>query len=292
MRVSENMRLANTATAQGRLADRLDAASRVATRGARVAAPSDDPVAYATKVRSDTALTLIERRSQLATKVSGELDVAEGALSNATELLSQARAAAVEGANGTLDAPSRQLIATQVNALRDEMLGIANTRYGNKYLFAGSKTDTAPFDPNGAFVGNDIVSRVPLMDGVAPPGNVSGAKTFTALGGQDVLGALKSLADALTANDPVAIRTSIGFLDAAHTQLVQGQTEAGLSNERFRSAIDVMATTKVVVSRTLSTEVEGDPMQHLTELTLAKSAYEQGVAVTRQLLSLTSLTRQ
>ena len=172
------------------------------------------------------------------------------------------------------------------------MLGIANTRYADKYVFAGTKTDTAPFDASGNFVGNDIVTRVPLMDGVAPAGSVSGAKTFTATGGQDVLGALKTLADALSANDPDAVRSSITLLDAAHTQLVQGQTDAGLASERFRSAVDVMANTKIAVATVLSKQVEGDPMQQLTELTLAKSAYEQGVAVTRQLLSLTSLTRQ
>ncbi|CAN5925182.1 flagellar hook-associated protein FlgL [soil metagenome] len=292
MRVSENMRLANTSSAQSRLAERLDKASRVASRGSRVAAPSDDPVAYGTKVRGDNTLALIERRSQLATKVSGELDVAEGALSTATDLLSQARATAVEGANDTLDANARKLLGTQVKALREEMLGLGNTRYGTKYIFGGTQTDTAPFDASGNFVGNDITTRVPLMDGVEPPANVSGARAFTAAGGQDVLAALQTLSDALDANDPTTVRAAIGLIDSSHTQLVQGQTEAGLSNERFKSAVDVMANTKVVVSGVIASQVEGDPMQHLTELTLAKSAYEQGVAVTRQLLSLSSLTRQ
>ncbi|HSO36563.1 MAG TPA: flagellin, partial [Labilithrix sp.] len=115
---------------------------------------------------------------------------------------------------------------------------------------------------------------------------------FTAAGGQDVLAALQSLADALDANDPTTVRAAIGLIDSSHTQLVQGQTEAGLANERFKSAVDVMSNTKIVVSGVIASQVEGDPMQHLTELTLAKSAYEQGVAVTRQLLSLSSLTRQ
>jgi flagellar hook-associated protein 3 FlgL len=286
------MRLANTSTAQSRLASRLDKASRVASRGATVASPSDDPVAYAAKVRTDHALSLIERRSELATKVSGELDVAEGAISTGIDLLSQARESAVAGSNDTLDASARKLLGQQVSALRDEMLGIANTRYGTKYLFAGTKTDTAPFDPSGAFVGNDVVIRVPLMDGVSPPANVSGARAFTAVGGRDVLADLKTLADALAANDVVTIRASIDLIDASHTQLVRGQTEAGLASERFRSAIDVMATTKVVVAAARANEVEGDPFEHLTELSLAKAAYERGVEVTRQLLSLSSLTRQ
>jgi flagellar hook-associated protein 3 FlgL len=292
MRVTEKMRLASTSTAQSRLGGRLDKASRIASRGARVESPSDDPVAYAAKVRADHQLSLIETRSALATKVSGELDVAEGALSTGVDLLSQAREAAVQGSNDTLDASARKLLGQQVNALRDEMIGIANTRYGTKYLFAGTKTDTAPFDTTGAFVGNDIVTRVALMDGVSPPANVSGARTFTAVGGRDVLADLKTLADALSANDVVTIRASLDSIDASHTQLVRGETEAGLASERFRSAIDVMASTKIVVATARASEVEGNPMDQLTELSQAKAAYERGVEVTRQLLALSSLARQ
>ncbi len=114
MRVTEKMRLATTSAAQSRVGARLDKASRIATRGSRVESPSDDPVAYAAKVRSDNALSLIESRSELATKVSGELNVAEGALSTGVDLLSQVREAAVGGANESLDPASRKLLAQQV----------------------------------------------------------------------------------------------------------------------------------------------------------------------------------
>lgn len=291
MRVSEKMRLAGAVTAQNSLAARLDKASRVAARGERVTTPSDDPVAYASRVRTNHALTLIERRSELATKVSGELDVAEAALSTGVDLLAQARVAAVAGSNDTVDAGARKLLAQQVSALRDEMIGVANTRYGTKYLFAGTKTDAAPFTPAGAFTGNDLVTRVPLMDGVSPPANVSGARAFTAAGGRDILADLQALADALAANDVTAVRASIDSIDSSHTQLVRAETEAGLASERFRSAIDVLASTKTVVAQTRAAEVEGDPIAHLTELSQAKTAYERGVEVTKQLLSLTSLVR-
>ena len=291
MRVSEKMRLAGTQGAQSRLATRLEKASRVAARGERVAMPSDDPVAFAAKVRIDHTLSLIDKRSELALRVSGELSVAEGALSTGVDLLAVARECAVAGSNDTLDAGARKLLAQQVNAVRDEMLGIANTRYGTKYLFAGTKTGTPPFDPSGAFVANDVIMHVPLLDGVAPPTNVSGARAFTSAGGRDILADLKALADALDTNDVASVHASIDIVDATHTQLVRSQTEAGLAAERFRSAIDVMTATKTVVTQARASEVEGDPMVHLTELSLARSAYERGVEVTRQLLTLSSLAK-
>lgn len=293
MRVTEKMRLATTSDAQTRAGARLDKASRVAARGSRVASPSDDPVAYAAKVRSDHALSLIETRSELATKVSGELNVAESALSTGVDLLSRVRESAVAGANETLDPASRQLLAQQVKAIREEMIGIANTRFGTKYLFGGTKTDTPPFSSGtGAFTGNDIVTRVPLMEGVSPPTNVSGARAFTTAGGRDVLDDLKTLADALDANDVTTIRSSLDNIDSAHTQLVRAETEAGLASQRFSSAIDIIAGNRTVISAARAKEVDGDPFDQLTELSLSKAAYERGVEVTRQLLSLSSLTRQ
>ena len=291
MRISENMRLATATVAQGGVAARLDKAGRIAATGVNVQAPSDDPVAYGAGVRYDAEATLIDKRSAIATEVSGELDVAQNALSQGVDLMSQARSLAVEGANGTLDANARNLLANQVSSLRDSMLGIANTKYGSKFLFGGSKIDTPPFNPSGVFVGDDVLNHIPLMDGVSPQSNVSGAKTFTAAGGRDVLGDLQGLVDALNANDPVAVQASIGNLDLSHSQLVQGQTQAGLASERFSSAIDVMATTKTSVAAAKSKEVDGDPMQQLTELSLAQSAYQRSVEITKQLLSISSISR-
>ncbi len=292
MRVSENMRVAGASSAQRQLASRLEKASVVAARGEKVTAPSDDPVAYAARVSGDHASTMNDRRFELATRVSVEMEMAEGVLSVGVDLLAQARATAVAGSNDTLDAGTRALLAQEVTALHTRMLGVANSRFGNKYLFAGSKTDAPPFELSGAFVGDDVVTRVSLMDGVAPPGNVSGARAFTQAGGRDVLGDLKTLADALAANDVAGIRASIDAVDASHTQLVRAQTEAGFGIERFRSAIDVMDSARIVMAKTRANDVEGDSLAHFTELTLAKSAYERGVGVTRQLLSLLSLSRQ
>ncbi|MGC4092274.1 MAG: hypothetical protein QM756_31205 [Polyangiaceae bacterium] len=40
-----------------------------------------------------------------------------------------------------------------MRGIRSELLKLANTRGNKGYLFAGSKTQTAAFDANGAFSG-------------------------------------------------------------------------------------------------------------------------------------------
>ncbi len=292
MRVTENMRLATTGLTQKRLANQLEKASRIAGSGEKVTMPSDDPVAYASRVRSDHALALNEQRSQVAAKVSAELSVAEGALSSGVDVLAKARELAVGGMNATLDAGSRKLLAQQARELRSQMLDLANTRYGTKYIFAGSKTDTPPFDAAGTFVGNDNIPRVALLDGVSPPTGISGARSFTPVGGRDVLADLEALADALDANDVPAVSASVVGIDASASQLVRAEAEARLTTERVTAAADLLSSMKVVIATARAAEVEGDPIQHLTNLTLAKTAYERGIGVTQKLLSVTSISRQ
>jgi flagellar hook-associated protein 3 FlgL len=289
MRVTERSRIDAMNLAQGRASARLDKAARVASNGQRVTKPSDDPAAYGAMVRRDYALATLEEHAKIASRAQGELDVVQNVLSTAVDIMARAQETAVNGLNDTTGESGRKLLAEDVRTMRDELLSIANTRYGDKYLFGGSKTDTMPFDQvNGAFYGNDQIVRVPVLAGVTPPSNVSGAKAFTSVGGRDIFADLAALAQALDANDEDAIRTASKPLTDGHAQLVRSQVDAGFSSERFRDAADVLTSTKAAITEQLSKEIEGDPATQLTELTLARTAYERSIAVTKELLAITT----
>lgn len=289
MRVTERTRVGMMTLAQTRASERLDKAARIASNGQRVSKPSDDPAAYGSMIRKNYAIALLDQHSQIATRAEGELDVAEHALSQGIDILSRAREAAIAGANTTADAHARRLLGDEVRMLREQLIGIANTRYENKYVFGGTKTDTPPFDPvTAAFTGNDQIVRIPVLEGVAPPGNVSGARAFTAAGGRDILAELDGLAQALYANDAAGVTARIDALKEGHEQIVRSQVEAGFAAERFRTAGDIIASTRTAIAEQLNHEIEGDPVAQLTELTLARTAYERSVAVTKQLLQIGS----
>jgi len=291
MRVTEKSRLNVLLLAQNRGAERVDRAARAATSGKKVLRPSDDPAAYGSMLRRDFSLAMLETHEQNATRTQGEFEVAQNALSNATDLFVRAKELAVEGANTTGNAQSRKLQADEVYELRDQLLAIANTRYGSKYLFGGTRTDVEPFDPTTFFFqGNAQSIAVPVLEGVAPTGNVSGARAFTVAGGRDVFADLTSLAQALAANDIPAIRAALTPLERAHDQLVASQVEAGFGANRFKTALEIITTTKTAITEQLSKEIEGDPVKQLSELTIAKQAYEKSVAVTKQILAIAART--
>ena len=211
-------------------------------------------------------------------------------MNSATDLLAQARSLAVQGANDALSPTDRAALATSVDGIREQLLGLANTRGAQGYVFGGSRTDTPPFDATGAFVGNDTVLRVPVTDGVGVKKNVSGAKAFTAAGGIDVFTQLAALSTALTTNNVAGVRTGIDDMQTGYDQAVAVQVDAGLSMERLRSSADVLDTASLAVSQANSRDIGADDLAGLaTELAAASNSYTQSLDVTKKLLSIPSL---
>jgi flagellar hook-associated protein 3 FlgL len=291
IRLTERVKLATLLEAEQGAALRLEKASRIAATGTKISRPSDDPSGYASLVQRNDQLAMLERRNDLASRAASELDVVQNSLSSAVDLIAKAREVAVSGNNGTIDANARNILAQDVDALRGELLSIANTRYGNKYIFAGSRTETIPFNTAGTYSGNDEVLRVPVLEGVALPSNVSGAQAFTAAGGRDVFADLASLKTSLETGDMNGISQALTNLDTAHKQVIRVQVDAGFAAERFRTAGEVLETTKTAVIEGLSKQIEGDPTKHYTDLSLARTAYERAIVVTRELLSISKIAR-
>lgn len=292
MRVTDGMHMLIAMRSNAAAASRLDKAARAASAGARVLAPSDDPVAYAALVRRGATIATADARAQVARGAADELGIAERALDSAAELVDEARSLAVQGSNEALSAVDRGFLAVRVRALREQLIEVGNTRGTNGYLFGGTRTDAPPFDPAGTFVGNDVERRVPLSDDVAPRANPSGARAFTAAGGRDVLADLDALATALETDDVAGVRTAIDLTREAHAQIVAVQVEVGLGMDRFRIGADLLDDARLSVETGYARDSGAtEAPSILTELAASSSAYEQSLEVTRRLLSLSSLAR-
>src|SRR5208337_5014218 len=57
----------------------------------------------------------------------------------------QAEQIASEGSNSTNDTTTNEALATQVDALINSLLSVANTQNGNTYLFGGTASNKPPF---------------------------------------------------------------------------------------------------------------------------------------------------
>lgn len=106
--------------------------------------PSDDPTDIAQDLSTRTDLTVENQLSNNFTNTTNQLNTVDGSLNTLTSVLQSVRALAVQSASDTNTPQQQAEIAKQVDQQLNEIVGLANTEYGGKYVFSGSSNKTVP----------------------------------------------------------------------------------------------------------------------------------------------------
>lgn len=123
----------------------LSAGEQLST-GKRINNPSDDPVAAAQAVVLSQAQSQTSQYKMARVFATNSIGQEETNLQQVTKVIQSAQDVAVSAASGALSDDDRESYATQLTGLRDQLLNLANSTDGNgRYMFAGYKTDSAPF---------------------------------------------------------------------------------------------------------------------------------------------------
>ena len=149
----------------------------------RVMKGSDDAVAISTIQRLKQDLSIGDQyieNGELAATANG---LEETALTQVTTLLQRSRELLVTVGNTTYNAENREAVAKELEAIRNEMMGVANTKDGNsQYIFSGFEVDTQPFQRNefGSidYHGDNGNKSFKVGAGVYVQGNDSGHSVF------------------------------------------------------------------------------------------------------------------
>jgi flagellar hook-associated protein 3 FlgL len=123
--------------------------------GLRVNRPSDDPIAASQAVVLSQAQSQTSQYASARTFATQRISQEENTLSSVTTAIQSAQEKIVYAGNGTLSDDDRASLATDLQGIRDQLMNLANSQDGNgRYMFAGYKTDSAPFDAtSGSYTG-------------------------------------------------------------------------------------------------------------------------------------------
>jgi len=116
---------------------------RVATRKL-INRPSDDPIGMGKVLDYRKTISSIDQYNNNIVSAKNRTEFTDTLLENLHDLVDQAKRIVSEHSNQT-DPELRQGAAQQVEGIYDQVLAIANTKYGDAYLFAGHQSDTQPF---------------------------------------------------------------------------------------------------------------------------------------------------
>jgi len=284
MRVADNQVYSGIVSRLGAAQSRLLVASNRASSGLRMQSASDDPVGAAQLVRIRSALSKIDSYQAALRAVSGDCDTAESVLAGAEDLAIRVHAIALQGAHGSTNAEGRTALALEVRAIRDQMLAMANTKGTQGYMFAGTLTESVPFNAAGVFVGNDQPRVVQVSDSDVATVNVSGALAFTAAGGQDVFAEISALESALASNNQAAVMSSVGIVDAIRRQILAARVDAGMKADRLATAAAAHDQGELLLRTQQHDVADADPAEAYSRLVEARNQVDQSLAASRALL--------
>lgn len=184
--------------------------------GKRINQPSDDPVGAARALELSHMTADSAQYQRNITAANARLGIEDQTLSSSADVLNRVRTLVLQGSTGSQSDQTRSDIATELTQLRQQLLGLANSKDGQgDYLFAGSQTGTEPFSwQNGtaSYQGDDGQRMVAAGPGMQVATGDSGSAVFmrvpTGNGSFTVQAAGSNTGTALAGSSSVTDRTA------------------------------------------------------------------------------------
>ncbi|AWH21437.1 flagellar hook-associated protein FlgL [Stenotrophomonas sp. ZAC14D2_NAIMI4_6] len=167
--------------------------------GSKIVTAKDDPVNAGAAVGLDRTLAALERMKLNAGNVQNRLGVQENTLAQVGDMMGRINELTIYANNPALAPADKQSMVTEIKAIRDNLLSLANSSDGTgRYLFGGTNDSNPPFSQVGGSVvysgdqtqrqvevgpdtyvrdalpGSEVFLRIPTGDGFVDGGPAAG----------------------------------------------------------------------------------------------------------------------
>lgn len=292
---------------------RLDKWNQQLSTGRRISLPSDDPADTETAMRLRTLLREGEQYMRNVDDALAWLEATDAALNHATQVLQRARELIIYGGNGTLTDEARQALATEMNQLIHDLFAVANTKHGQRYLFAGENTLIRPFEaileepadpssPVGNFQSHPVEDFVYHGTRYEPADGFDGLELEIEAGntlrynifGNDVFEPIFEVLIAVrkdleNGNLKDLTEDDLGNFDEAMDNLLRWRAEVGARVNRLELVRERLSQNQVNLEK-LSAEVEGiDIAEVIMRLKMEENVYRAALGAGARIIQPTLL---
>ncbi len=269
------------------------------TSGFRVNQASDDPAAVAPIISYQVELSQLKQVQTNLNTTQTEAQTADGALQTAASLMDQLVSLGSKGASSTSTAADRQTIGLQVQQIEQQLVSVANTSVGGRYIFGGDATASQPYTYNWGATsgvtanivptptntatvrdgdGNEIVPRMTAQAIFDVPNPVQPLPPAPQIPTSNIFQGAFNLGSALLSNNQAAAAAALDDVKAGVTQLGSATTFYGNTQNWIQQASS-SATDKVSsITQSLSAIRDSDVATDATQLTLDRTALEAALS--------------
>ena len=300
----------------------MDRASNELSTGIKSPEPGDTKNG-ATISQLRNGLVRIDEQKLRAETVLSQLSFQDDILAEANDTLIRAKEVAAEAANETVSDVQRASMAEEIFALRDQIVSLANSKFGGRFIYAGAADDQPAFSPTTAFTnpasgpasvryayttnsGNNLTRSVGVSDNLSVKVNTAGSAVFqNAIFAMERLG--RAMAGFRTNPAPPAapdgsgtaftfpqdfqqqtqdIQASLDLIETARQQDVMTErVNLGGRLTRVQTAKSILDLTKTNTTTVLSSLQDADITESATKLTQAQTALQASLQITGTLLN-------
>ncbi len=257
----------------------------MASSGKRLERPADDPLAWAQAMdlkQGLRELDAIERNLNHGVQWNR---ATENALNSISDLLIRAKEAGMRFSSAATN-EARAGLVQEMEQITEEVYNLANSRFGDQYLFSGKTTSIQPFQVGNptTYFGDDS-GDLEVRAGASQRQkiNLGGGTVFFVDPTDPNSSLFKTLTDLKTAmetGDADQVRTGLAALDAAFSHITAMQTKVGARLNQLEEKLTSLTNLKTDRTSVLAETEEADMVDVLTQLQQKRTALEAALRVT------------
>jgi len=164
MRITHNILVANFLRNLNAISNSIEKSQRQLATGVIYNRPSDGPVEVSQIIGFNSTISKIAQYLKNVDDGASQVGFLDSTLQGVINDIGRVRDLSLDGANDNLNQQDRNAIAQEIGLILDSTLSNANSRFRDRFMFAGTRTRQTPFD--GIYN-----SRTQLLDDVLYNGN-------------------------------------------------------------------------------------------------------------------------
>ncbi|MGG3693185.1 flagellar hook-associated protein FlgL [Heyndrickxia ginsengihumi] len=294
MRVTQSMLASNFLNNLSKNYQKMATYQEQLSSGKKINKLSDDPLSAMKGIEYRRTVSQVQQFESNFSEANTWTETTNDALSEANSVMQQIRDLTVQASSsGTLTDTDRSAIADEIEQLRDQLVTVANTKVGDKYIFNGTDTVDKPIDVDISTVGttstlniNNQPVQIELSKGIYLQVNADGSKAFS----NDLFSDLNSLLSDLKSDQPSQSLDSYLTKIDDHTNAILSQLSiTGARSNRIEMMQDRVTQQETTSTELMSNNEDADITEIYTDYSVQQSVYEAALKIGAQVMQPTLL---
>lgn len=287
-RVTQSMLASNFLNNLSKNYQKLATDQQQLSSGKKINRLSDDPLSAMKGISYRRTVNEVKQFESNFSEADTWTQTTNDALSEANDVLQRVRELTVEASNGTLTDSDKQSITDELGQLRDQLVTVANTKVGDKYIFNGTDTTSKPISVDASTIGttttlniNNQPVKIELSKGIYLQVNADGSQAFS----NSLFSDLNSLISDLNSDSPSQpIDSYLSKIDAHTDDILTQLSLTGARSNRIDFMRNLVSQQEDTASEIMSNNEDADIPAVYTQFSQDQSVYTAALKIGAQVI--------